>query len=423
MRSRTLLLYGSLLLTSLLACKENAFVKESVVDGLDKKVLYRSLTLPVSTVLYPDSVVTENDNLLFVGRHSSSVFGELQANAVTTFRPSGIADIRSIPEEVNSYDSIVFLLQISYTYGKKRGDFSLSIHPLKEKLTSRIYVAEQDVEYDEEVEVLRESTFYESKKVDSLRMHASQGWAEDVFEKLKSKDRNDVLLDYPGLILLSNSSNETLLGLDPEESNIIIYYTDPEEDTTITISLTLDGLRYNQLSVDRSEALLDLKRAAHKQLPKYAYAQSATGAFCAIDLSPVHTLYKELEGFDVHIARLSIGPLQDRSTSELSYPMADVLRLLLPYEDPEDIRNNSKNLRNRIIVNEDSQVGGSPFLGKVDKEGAVFVGNIAAALQREVSIDKENGYWLLSPKDPNHFEDIILPNEGVTLKLYYSLRK
>ena len=421
MRCRTFFLYKVALLVGLVSCKESAFVEESTVDGLNKQVLYKSFTLPVSTVLYPDSVVTQNDDILLVGRYNSSIFGEVEASAVTTFLPTDITDIKQISEEVSSYDSIVFSLQISYTYGKKESNFGLSIHPLKERLRSMLYVAETEVEY-EEVKALSGSTIYDITNTDSIRIHATQAWSEDIFEQLKGEDRNDVFFNYPGLILISHTENETILGLAPQESSITIYYTDPSKDTTITISFVLDGFRYNQFSVDRSQSLLNLERGSYTNLSQYAYAQSATGVFSVIDLSAVANLYKEVEGFDIHIAKLSIGPLQERSTTDVSYPIVDNLLLFLPYEDPKDPRNNNKELRNRVLINEDSQVGKSSFFSKVSEENLVFDGNVAIGLQQDVSI-KEHIYWLLSSSDPNGLESIVLPNNSVKLDLYYSLRK
>ena len=421
MSRRIYLLYGLTLLLALLSCKESAFVEESIVDGLDKKILYKSFTLPVSTVLYPDSVVTQNDNMLLVGRYNSSIFGDTQSSAITTFRPTSISDIKQIPEEVSSYDSVVFSLQISYIYGKKESNFGLSIHPLKERLRRMLYVAETEVEYEEE-KALQGSTIYNIANTDSLRMHATQSWSESVFEKLKGEDRNDILFNYPGFILISHTENETLLGLSPRESNITIYYKDPSKDTTMTISFLLDGVRYNQFSVDRRQSLLNIERGKHTKLSQYAYAQSATGVFSVIDLSAVANLYKEVKGFDIHIAKLSIGPLLDRSTSDISYPTTNHLRLLLPYEDPKDIRNNNKELRNRVLINEDSQIGGSNFFSKVSEENPTFEGNIAIGLQQDISL-KEHIYWLLSSSDPNGLESIVLPSNSVRLHLYYSLRK
>ena len=60
----------------IISCSDPETINTPNIEGLHKEVLSRSFQLPLSTVLYTDSVYTLNSDLLFVGTSLESYLWE-----------------------------------------------------------------------------------------------------------------------------------------------------------------------------------------------------------------------------------------------------------------------------------------------------------------------------------------------------------
>ena len=262
-----------------LGCASEEALEETIVANLHKDVNYKAFTLPLSTVYYPDSVLTQTDSLLYVGHHSSPTFGSTRATSFATLRQKDVLQVLS--STLNSYDSLVFELGVVYAYGKRKGPFHLRIHPLKTRLDPEtIHVAETTTEYITETHVLDAIIPFDADKTSVIRLHARKAWADDFFSKATGEKGVSYLLDYPGLAFVSGSTNETIVGAHVTSTNMYIYYKNAAEHTEEK-GFAFTSLRYSQYETDLSSSTLKhLQRGIHTIPPTgYAYAQAATGVF------------------------------------------------------------------------------------------------------------------------------------------------
>ena len=352
----------------------------------------------------------------------SPIFGKVRSSAATSIRQSSLSDI--VTRGLNSYDSIVFEIVVTYLYGKRSGEFSLKVHPLSDPLLStKAYVSNIEPSYNESIEVLSSSFSLSGKLPDSIRIHANTDWSDEFFAKVTGNESTDFLLNYPGLLFTLAPESEAILGLDVKATTMTIYYKSDPTDEASARSKVFDfsNLRYNYYEMDRSGALLDGLSHGQHTFSEHAYAQANSGVFCGIDLSAVHAFYKEKGGFTVNFAELNVGPLEDLSDSIYLLSPPSTLRLSLPYPTPTDSRNHSKALISRLIHNESSLLaGGTEYLVASADSPTLYKAQVASALQEAILSDEPQGYWLLSALNYDGFEPIILPSSQVELTIYYT---
>ena len=405
-----------------LGCTSEEAFEENIVDDLYKDVNYKSFTLPLSTVYYPDSILTQTDSLLYIGHHDSPTFGSTRATSFATLQQQEILQILSAT--LNSYDSIVFELVVAYAYGERNAPFHLRIHPLKTRLNPEtIHVAKTTTAYLTDTHALDTIIQFDADKTSVLRLHARKAWADDFFSKAAGTDGTNYLLDYAGLAFVGGPANKTIIGAHVASTRMYIYYKGAEAQTEEKVFL-FTSLRYSQYETDISSSTLkDLQRGIHTVLPTgYAYAQAAAGIFCGIDLSPVQDFYEETGGFGIVTAALSIGPLVNQSDeTHIRIPPAG-LRISRPYENPTDARNNARRIVSRNIVNDNTYVSSrqDDYFYQQEKGTFLYTGHVATTLQQKLAGGSEQ-YWVLSAFDFNGFAPIVLLEQQLSLKLYYIL--
>lgn len=399
-------------------------IEAPLIDQLHRNVEVQHFDLPVGTLLYEDSISTLNSNLLFVGAYRSPIFGQIQSTGVASLRQRDLSDI--INHSVDNYDSMVFEIVVEYIYGKRRGSVPTNIYPLKEQLSpGKSYISKDEPIYDTETEVLSVVLDPSDQLSDSIRVHANKAWADDFFMQISGEENIKFLLNYPGFVIQSEATAERILGLNVEGTTLTVYYKeDPENaDTQQHKVFDLSNIRYNYYESDRSgSALSASKRGEVFFSEAYAYAQGASGFFCAIDLSPVQHFYNQHKNLSIHLATLSVAKLKDESDEEQLLLPPSVLRLSLPYPELEDLRNHSKGIISRLIANEDARLpNGSSYLHLSDSL-AGYLAQVATSLEDELSADRLRPFWVLSALDYDKFEPIILSPAEVRLSLYYTVQ-
>ena len=399
----------------LLGC-QGSYLGDSIADEFSQRVLEKTFQLPVRTVLYPDSIPTLNDDLLFVGRYKSPFFGTLEAKSHARLSQSDQSQPLS---EVIDYDSIVFKLVLDYTYGE-RGPFRLKVHPLRRALATNVsYVAQTEVTYDANVTILDRTLSKAELRSDTLLLRADNSWAAQFANKVSDA----YLLTYPGFSFTFGEENSTILGFSVQHSSMILYYKDPQEASeALQQRFTFSSLRYNSYKTERTGSLLkDLEQGAYTLLPDFAYSQAASGVFCAIDLSEVRAFYEKQGGFTTHTAQLNIGALAESADPNIERIPPRTLRLSKPFPAPFEAKNNVKSIVTRNISNDSGFTGTQDryFHAQTQEPPYTTRGNVAIGLQEALLDSLESRYWLLSALDFSGFEPILLPGPHVELKLYY----
>ena len=339
---------------------------------------------------------------------------------------------------VNSeLDSIVFTFPISRHFGARAGHFAFKIHPLEEKLSrDKRYYASTQTPYGEE-EIAAFDSRYDALGADTLGLdtvvvHANKAWAAKIFELIKTSDDGFDYLsarqgEFKGLAIVPDPSSTALLGINRFDFRMRIHYIfDPalpvgEQDTLFYAYETDLSTGYSSYETNFTGTVLtDLPEGEQVAYPNYAYAMAAMGFYIAVDLSVVREAFPTTT--IVNDAELSLGPfIEDRAdNTPVNFGAGITIRLLEPYEPSRDTLNHADGFLRTFIENEDPRSSDGSFR---QSRGSLltFGGVIPNITQAVVLFPRENNFWLIGGTDPFGFQRLILPNQHVRLRVYYTI--
>ena len=434
---------GWCILVLVLGCERREAVEEAPVSDILSSVQYKEVSLPLRTVLYEDSILTLDDNLLLLGEHESPHFGRIFSESYANFLDFSANEIFSVDDIL---DSIKLRTRIDYTYGLKAGTFAFQVFLLSERLrTDSLYLASHRLERmqaeGEDILVVDSVLTYkevldsdeEEEEGRVFVLDVEEEWL-DLFNAFFTDEENAFpFATYPGMVFQSKEgeNSQVIIGLNPEETYLSIYFhrteDEAEEGEDLTSREKLLGFatrRFNHFRVDRRQSDLTgiANRGPSLSLNNYGYAQGASGVFCEIDLSPFYDFYTQNNAPILHRVELVIGPLQTLSSAEERQDLPVALELFLPQQ--ENSENSwiylSQNV-NAGLINENSLYANvSSFFLRDSRNALVYRGSVQNSLRNTIELYGGESRWLLSSADNNSLNPIIIGQNALSLRIYYS---
>ena len=433
---------GWCILVLALGCEKREAVEDAPVSDILSSVQYKEVSLPLRTVLYEDSILTLDDNLLLLGEHESPHFGRIFSESYANFLDFSINEIFAVDDIL---DSIKLRTRIDYTYGRKAGTFAFQVFLLSERLrTDSLYLASHRLERMQAEgegilvvdsvltykEVLESDEEEEEGRV--FVLDVEKEWLDLFNAFLTDEDNALPFATYPGMVFQSKEgeNSQVIIGLNPEETYLSIYFhrteDEAEEGEELTSREKLLGFatrRFNHFRVDRGQsALTGLANRGESLSLNSGYAQGASGVFCEIDLSPFYDFYTQNDAPILHRAELVIGPLQTLSSGEERQDLPVALELFLPQQ--ENSENSwiylSQNV-NAGLINENSLYANvSDFFLRDSRNALVYRGSVQNSLRNTIELYGGESRWLLSSADNNSLNPIIIGQNALSLRIYYS---
>ena len=434
---------GCCILLCALGCEQREAVEEAPVSDILSSVQYKEVSLPIRTVLYEDSVLTLDDNLLLLGEHNSPHFGQIFSESYANFLDFSVNEVFSVDDIL---DSIKLRTRIDYIYGLKEGTFSFQVFLLSERLrTDSLYLATHRLERME-VEgsmvlvadsVLRYKEVLEEDEEDEegrvFLLDVEKEWFNLFNDFLTDEDNAFPFETYPGMVFQGKEgdNSQVIIGLNPEETYLSIYFhrteDEAEEGEELMSREKVLGFatrRFNHFRVDRRQSALAgiENRGSSVSLDNYGYAQGASGVFCEIDLGPFYDFYTQNDAPLLHRVELVIGPLQTLSPAEERQDLPLALELFLPQQENAD--NSwfylSRNI-NAVLINENSLYANvSGFFLRDSRNALVYRGSVQNSLRNTIELYGGESRWLLSASDNNSLNPIIIGQNALSLRIYYS---
>jgi len=330
---RILLVLLAVATLSMFSCQNSSEIGiELDPDGLRVGVHYTELNLP-ATNIFIDSLRTDEDRRLLVGKNADPIFGTTEAVALSQL---SILTAIVARHDTTTYilDSAFLDLELNYVHsGTLLNQFMFSLHQLQDTLfNSPFYLADFETTYDANALDggfnLDLSTLTLSEGViDTLQVALSDDFSSMLFDILQNDESvsNELRNELKGLAFVGDQNNEAILGFNPTGgTKIILHYhishLTLDIDNGIIDSVLIDSLaaeftfgapnagRYNQLNVDRSGSVIG--SAIKSNFESFdadlsnVYLQSASGIYPVIDFSPLNNLFDSLP--QIQINRLDI---------------------------------------------------------------------------------------------------------------------
>ena len=423
---RLVLLAGAV--AGVLACEEPKEIGLSPTTPVG--ILYTdTLTITRETILL-DSVRSNDQSTLLVGRYTDPVFGKIQAKAFVQTRfatdfvvTDTLTNVATVPARI-VYDSTRLVLDLNSNW---YGDTTLSQEIQVFRLTDSLRQAQS---YDISSVVSSEATPLAKQTIrprptarDSVnaRFPLPDAYGKQILAIANTdagKVTNNATLQAQfrsGLLLTANTTAQAaVLGFAPGQlisntiygSYVAVYYHVQGETTRRTQFMLLNGKRFNQITADRSGTIL-ARLQKGGSLPAtatggFTYSQPATGVVTKLTFPSLKNLSPGGRAA-INRADLTITP-----TTPTNGLFTNPTRLALA-----EVTERNQLRRLAVTGTGTSAFGGFPFLvpssGPFDRTASSF------AQAQQVGLDLRNTY---SFELGGYFQSIVAnvsPNTGLVL--------
>lgn len=432
-------------------------------DGVRLDVLYTELPLTATNVRI-DSIRTNADSRLLVGRSTDPIFGEIVSksfcrmffkNGLTVGDTSLMNDRDLRGKQIYFIDSAVLYLQISKVH---TANFSAAqtytVHQLEDTIFSGTarYLSRFQTPYNETVEEARLSiTLSESqiKGADTVEYmvntHMSETFADRLFsyvEDDQASSANKLFYDYKGIAIVGDPANTALVGFQPADSTSIrIFYSirdhyldgnSEEADSLWADSLSLDiGLNsayYNGWSVDRSGALMNASTGEYNSFTVgdgNIYLQPISGVYPKVNLDTLVSFFEANPS--IQINRMELVAETSLTEGEFQENVSDLRFVYVDSTDGSRIDPSgfvSGNLFQTAILSDNGYLANilDPIVAPLDETSLTYseIPTFFAQLVESGTLEVE--HVILMPQDVTTPDFSIFDEEtGFRIKLYYSL--
>jgi hypothetical protein len=434
--------------SSVLSCENPSEVGLSLnADGTRIGVFVRELVLPVDNV-YIDSLRTDGDRRLLVGRYDDPIFGNSVSKAVTqlglaaftyTNRDAGrVANDEFLDDYV--LDSAILQLKLNYYHSDNVGQSqTIKVVQIEDTLFTGVsYYAHFPVPVEDNSTVYGETTFpvnpstatggiikinlplFGEQTIDFMRKDAAGSLSSD-----------SILNLVKGIALIPGEDNSAILGFDPnnDTTSLSVYYhiQHIEKDTLVQDSLSIvynfasaTTKHFNSITTDRGSSLL---LNPEKSLERFdiddenAYLQSGTGVFPRIDLSTFRQFLAD-QG-DVIISRTDIEiPLSTTSVNSQYISGVEDVRFFF-IEDDSNITNSA-----RVLTNLSYLTNSGVTLSAIPKEGETTLKAETTLFTQLINTEAfAVNKLLLVPTDITGFNQSKFDKSGIKMTIYYTIPK
>lgn len=374
-----------------------------------------SFQMKMSTYRY-DSLASAASRML-VGRYTDPVFGEVTASANIELTPTYY--YYSI-DDAAVFDSVVINLPYD---GYRYGDTLLPKTIRVQKLLKEVRLSNSQTEFynttaiPADGQLLAEKSFFPRIGKDSLTITLAPAFGETIFTALRNNNvsnREEFLNYFKGVRLSpSPSENAAVIGFNPAESYIRIYYSFPDQPESdadfIDLKYNSAGKRcYNNISVNSQSTALQVvgggqeNETASTALSGYSFIQSGIGVMTKVTFPSIRNVW-DINSGNGHIFKAELKVKLDNRYYNRNYPLADSLYVctvdqnndIIAYDGVAYIKRDDPEL-NEVYLTADVNF----FLQKVLSDsryldyGLIFVPfNYSSSIDRYVLNGENNIYY------------------------------
>lgn len=430
--------------SGLLSCEDPSEVGLSLnADGTGIGVFVKELVLPVDNI-YIDSLRTDGDRRLLVGRYDDPIFGNSVSQAVTQLRPASFVytDLDADRALIDDYvlDSVILQLKLNYYHSDNVGQSqTIKVVQIEDTLFTGVsYYAHFPVPVEDNSTVYGESTLTVNPSIsgDSLIKINLPLFGEKTIDFMRqdaagSLSSDSIINLVKGIALIPGEGNSAILGFDPDHdtTSLSVYYhiQHIEQDTLVKDSLSIvynfaTAKHFNSISTDRGSSLLS---NPEKSLERFdiddenAYLQSGTGVFPRIDLSTFRQFLADQGNVIINRTDIEIPVSTTSINSEYISGVEDVRFFFI--EDGSNIRNTAST---RILTNLSYLSSSAVTLSAVPKEGETTFEAETTLFTQLINTDAVDvTKLLLVPTDFTGFNQSKFDKSGIKMTIYYTIPK
>ena len=374
---KKLLITFSVLTTLLFsACEDNSDIGLDIQenDDLVNTTLIDTLTLDLSTVLFNETIKTNNSYYLMVGSTSDPVTGVVNAKSYFQIVPQ--FNRGGAPVDGVVFDSATVQFEVGldasgtpYAYGDLSQEVQFSLKELSSSLEVRDYSPLEEVS-TLSTNVLLNSSFL-------LNPYSNAVISSRIDDELAARLFNDYIdstsftSKFKGFEI-STTSAKAIVGfksydatsLDNSKTKVVLHFHQASDGTALTTSLlpSPSSLRFNHIKADFSNTKLSALAKSgdfvSEDVTSNVYLKNGVGLAIQIDIPYLSKFITEIGGSAINKAELEIYIESNSTTSYLNEPV-DILTLY-----------NGSTTEKKPLYNADGTLNGI----KIDKTTSSVVG-------------------------------------------------
>ncbi len=317
-------IYGALILGLIIfnSCEEKGDFGLGSDDVAPIEFQSEKISLNTS-VVWLDSIRSNNLGRMLVGEHSGSEFGEISS---TGYIGIDLNESRhpSLDEEA-VFDSarINFTLNSLYDTSANNRELNIRAYPIIEEFKDTTYITRNSLQRSNQLIASRD---IQVEKLDSVyAIHVDQAWASQIFEGIRSGDAtfdSQSAFDafFRGFALTHEGSSQNVFGIVPGASfELVLYYSVPLDDgsggfSNRRIEMSSTGRpSFHNLTVDRSATDFSVVQQTNIEYPTVPrlVVQSGAGIVTRLDLSDLERFTNQNQGAIINLSEITIGPIND----------------------------------------------------------------------------------------------------------------
>jgi hypothetical protein len=436
----------------LFACEEDVTTLGFKTEQSKLKVYYAELSLP-SSVLLMDSLRTTNltgeTNRILAGSYNDPVFGSMQAQSITQFRPYTVNTV--IPTTA-TFDSVVLQMRYDfYTYGTSgETTQTFDIYEITQELfPENGYYSNSEItkaltpigtkSMNVNAEFFKQE-FEDTDKdsVITLNVKLSNSFGERLFEAVDPEDVNYTDFElfkgtFKGLTIIPAQADK-IVGFNPADLNsfLTLYYHDAFDTASVSFIFT-QCISFSKIASDRSSTELSGLNQYSTDFdpgPK-RYIQGGTSIVTKVDFTKFYDYMDTLSNIIINSAEFDFSGVE---ASSYNPPQSLSMTMLRP-------NNRFKTLTNLQDTTDYLLFQGLIYLGDQGKflaaesQGTLLETkysstdlkyNAFPTLFVQKLFDLKSSrypFWALRPLTPQpgkSVDRVVLPKDNIKLKIYYT---
>lgn len=322
------------------------------VESALRNIQTDTCTVALSTIL-SDSLATSGDSICQIGRHNSSLWGDIQGSFYTEY---DVATLSVDDDAVYQFDSITCVLYGSGNYlgDTLSGPQRIYLHQLTEnlELNNGYLFNTSSIPYDPAP--LASFTFIphpgQTAAEISVRLPDALGkeWLgllQEESDRMSSQEK--FRLYFKGLAFVPDADGTCINGFQVNDSSMCIrlhYHEITETSTEQTLTFTPSStLKFTQIKHDRSHTVLSqleggtANAISTGKTDNRTYLQGMTGLYVKIEFPHLNNLLWEGDLVSIESATFQLYPV--KGTHGDSYPLPESLVLYTAniYDVTEDV--------------------------------------------------------------------------------------
>lgn len=316
------------------------------VESALRNIQTDTCTVTLSTIL-SDSLATSGDSICQIGRHNSTLWGDIQSNFYTEY---DVASFSLDEEAVYQFDSITCLLYASGNYlgDTLSGPQRIYLHPLTEniELNNGYLYTTSSVSYNPIPLTSFTITPHPGQPAKDISIRLPDDFGKEWLRLLQEDSDNmssqeKFRLYFKGLAFIPDAAGTCINGFQVNDSSLCIrlhYHKITELSTEQTLTFTPSStLKFTQIKYDRSNTILSqLQSGSANALPTgktnhQTYLQGMTGLYIKIEFPHLNNLLWEGDLVTIENALLQLYPVQ--GTHGTQYPLPETLILYTSNEN------------------------------------------------------------------------------------------